>query len=316
MSQGVKPTDFGRVAVLSGGWSAERAVSLRSGKAVLHGLRQRGIDAHPVLVAETPDTGSRLLRDLTAGAFDRAFIVLHGRGGEDGTIQAGLELIGIPYTGSRVLASALAMDKVRTKLVWHGAGLQTPAFRVVDCVEALQSAVAELGLPVGVKPPCDGSSLGMTRVDSIEQLPAAWDLARRFDARVLVEAWVTGVEYTVSILDGEVLPPLRLETPRVFYDYEAKYHAGTTQYLHPCGLDADALAELERITLRAFDLVGARCWGRVDLMRDHAGRFQLLEVNTVPGMTEQSLVPKSAAAAGLNFGELVWRILCSSLESG
>jgi D-alanine-D-alanine ligase len=307
---------FGRVAVLHGGWSAERAISLRSGAAVLDGLRRRGVDAHPVLVGDTAEAGATVLRDLVEGGFDRAFIALHGRGGEDGQIQAGLDLVGIPYTGSRVLASALAMDKIRTKLVWLGGGLPTPRFRVVDSLAGLRTAAAELGFPLGVKPPRDGSSLGMSRVGDEQQLPAAWELACRFDAEVLVEQWITGAEYTVSILDGEVLPALRLETPRTFYDYEAKYHAGTTRYLHPCGLDADALSELGSLALKAFHLVGARCWGRVDVIRDQQGRFMLLEVNTVPGMTETSLVPKSAAAVGIDFSELVWRILRSSLETG
>lgn len=300
---------FGRVAVLMGGWSAERPISLESGAAVLAALQRRGVDAHGI------DVGRDVVARLAAGRFDRAFIALHGRGGEDGVIQGALETLGLPYTGSGVLASALGMDKRRTKMVWRAAGLPTPAFRLLAGAADLEAVAVEVGFPVMVKPVHEGSSIGMGRADGPTALRQAWEAARRFDAEVIAERWVTGAEYTAAVLGRQVLPVIRLETPRGFYDYEAKYHAETTRYLCPCGLTADAEAEAGAIALAAFDAVGASGWGRVDLMRDADGRFWLLEINTVPGMTGHSLVPMAARAAGLDFDELVVRILATAPAS-
>jgi D-alanine-D-alanine ligase len=297
---------FGRVAVLLGGWSAERPVSLESGAAVLAALRRRGVDAQGI------DVGRDVVGRLAAGGFDRAFIALHGRGGEDGVIQGALETLGLPYTGSGVLASALGMDKRRTKMVWRAAGLPTPAFRLLSGPADLEAVAAEVGFPVMVKPVHEGSSIGMGRADDPAALRAAWEAARCHDAEVIAERWVTGAEYTAAVLGRQVLPLIRLETPRGFYDYEAKYHAETTRYLCPCGLTPEAEAEAGVLALAAFETVGAGGWGRVDLMRDADGRFWLLEINTVPGMTSHSLVPMAARAAGIEFDELVVRILATA----
>lgn len=304
-----QPADMGRVAVLMGGWSAEREISLRSGREVLAGLQARGVDAHAL------DAGRDVITALERGDYDRAFVALHGRGGEDGVIQAGLELLGMPYTGSGVLGSALAMDKLRSKQVWRGAGLPTPEYMELRPDTDLDDVVAALGLPLIVKPAHEGSSIGMTRVNSADALAAARDEAARFDGDILAERWITGEEYTVSLLGNEVLPSIRLETPRTFYDFAAKYEADDTRYHCPCGLEGDALAELNALSVEAFRVLGGRGWGRVDVMRDARGAFWLLEVNTIPGMTDHSLVPMAAAAAGLSFEELVWRILLTSEEA-
>lgn len=304
-----QPADMGRVAVLMGGWSAEREISLRSGREVLAGLQARGVDAHAL------DAGRDVITALERGDYDRAFVALHGRGGEDGVIQAGLELLGMPYTGSGVLGSALAMDKLRSKQVWRGAGLPTPEYMELRPDTDLDDVVAALGLPLIVKPAHEGSSIGMTRVNSADALAAARDEAARFDGDILAERWITGEEYTVSLLGNEVLPAIRLETPRTFYDFAAKYEADDTRYHCPCGLEGDALAELNALSVEAFRVLGGRGWGRVDVMRDARGAFWLLEVNTIPGMTDHSLVPMAAAAAGLSFEELVWRILLTSEEA-
>ncbi|MBA1149341.1 D-alanine--D-alanine ligase [Ectothiorhodospiraceae bacterium WFHF3C12] len=291
----------GRVAVLMGGDSAEREISLKSGTAVLEALGSLGVDAH----------GYDPSREGIAGLarFDRAFIALHGRGGEDGVIQGALQALGVPYTGSGVLGSALAMDKHRSKLCWQGLGLPTPAFRVLRREADLGAAVQTLGLPLMIKPSHEGSSIGMTRVDKAQELESAWRDAMRYDDQVVAEAWIDGGEYTVSLLSGEALPGIRLETPRGFYDFEAKYRAGDTLYHCPCGLDAEAEAEMQALAGEAFGALGCEGWGRVDFMRDEVGRFWLLEANTVPGMTDHSLVPMAAAAAGVGMAELVWRIL-------
>ena len=304
-----QPADMGRVAVLMGGWSAEREISLRSGREVLAGLQARGVDAHAL------DAGRDVITALERGDYDRAFVALHGRGGEDGVIQAGLELLGMPYTGSGVLGSALAMDKLRSKQVWRGAGLPTPEYMELRPDTDLDDVVAALGLPLIVKPAHEGSSIGMTRVNSADALAAARDEAARFDGDILAERWITGEEYTVSLLGNEVLPAIRLETPRTFYDFAAKYEADDTRYHCPCGLEGGALAELNALSVEAFRVLGGRGWGRVDVMRDARGAFWLLEVNTIPGMTDHSLVPMAAAAAGLSFEELVWRILLTSEEA-
>ena len=301
------PAAFGKVAVLMGGWSAERAVSLVSGQAVFRALQARGVDAHGI------DVNRGILQALADGKFDRAFIVLHGRGGEDGVMQGALDLLGLPYTGSGVLASALGMDKLRTKQVWEGAGLPTPPWRLVESAAELADAAGELGLPLAVKPSCEGSSIGVSRVNDPAQFQAAWERAAACDSPVLVEPWIVGQEYTGGLLQGEALPLIRLETPRAFYDYEAKYHADDTRYLCPCGLPEAREAELRELVRRAFAAVDGYGWGRVDLLVDAQDRPWLLEVNTVPGMTDHSLVPLAARVAGLSFEELVWRILETSL---
>ena len=304
----IDPARYGRVAVLMGGTSAERAVSLETGAAVCAALRRVGIDARPV------DAGSGFLSKFSSAGFDRVFIALHGRGGEDGTVQGALATLGMPFTGSGVLGSALAMDKVRSKWIWHSHGLPTPAFLEIGASADVERIIPELGLPVMVKPVHEGSSCGASRVVEAAGLDAAWRKAQALDARVLVEQWITGAEYTVAILDEQVLPIIKLETPNEFYDYEAKYLSETTRYLCPCGLSADVERELGRLALRAFQLVGASGWGRVDLMLDEHGRPWLLEVNTVPGMTSHSLVPMAARHAGISFDELVVRILDTSLH--
>ncbi|MFZ5514143.1 MAG: D-alanine--D-alanine ligase [Pseudomonadota bacterium] len=300
------PKQFGRVAVLYGGWSAEREVSLKSGRAVLEALRARGVDAHGI------DAGRDVVEQLKAGAFERAFIVMHGRGGEDGVIQGALELIGLPYTGSGVLASALGMDKLRSKQLWLGAGLPTPAFRVLESMADAEAAARELALPLMVKPALEGSSIGMSKVRTAADLPAAFAKAAGFGP-VLAEQFIEGGEYTVAILGDRALPPIRLETSHDFYDFDAKYLADDTRYHCPCGLPSDAEDELKSLALAAFRAIGASGWGRVDVMRDGAGRFWLLEINTVPGMTDHSLVPMAARADGMDFGDLVLAILATTL---
>ncbi len=301
------PAEFGKVAVLMGGWSAERAVSLVSGQAVLKALQARGVEAHGI------DADRDISRILANGRFDRVFIALHGRGGEDGVIQGALEILGLPYTGSGVMASALGMDKLRTKQIWLGVGLPTPPCRLAANVAELAEAATALGLPLAVKPSCEGSSIGISRVNDPAQFQIAWERAAACDSPVLVEPWIQGQEYTGGLLQGEALPLIRLETPREFYDYEAKYHANDTRYLCPCGLPEAQEAELRDLVRRAFAAVDGAGWGRVDLMVDAQGHPWLLEVNTVPGMTDHSLVPMAARVAGLSFEDLVWRILETSL---
>ena len=301
------PGDFGRVVVLYGGASAEREVSLVSGKAVLDALQRSGVDARGYDLAAGGLTG------LEALAPDRVFIALHGRGGEDGTLQGALELLGIPYTGSGVLASALGMDKQRTKQLWQALELPTPQSITLRPDADWEQVVERLGLPLVVKPVHEGSTLGISIVDSLAALKSAYREAARFDAAVMAERFIAGEEYTVSLLGDEVLPAIRVEVPSGFYDYEAKYHSDATLYHIPCGLSAECEAELARLCRQAFEALGCRGWGRVDVMRDAQGAFWLLEVNTVPGMTDHSLVPQSAAQAGLDFDALVLRILATSM---
>ena len=303
------PKAFGRVAVLFGGKSAERAVSLKSGAAVLEALQSAGVDAFGI------DVGDDFLQRLSAEKIDRAFIVLHGRGGEDGSMQGLLECAGIPYTGSGILASALAMDKLRTKRVWLSLGLPTPNHAALASEEDCRAAAAELGFPLFVKPAHEGSSIGMAKVADIDALIAAWKDASRYDSQVLVEQMIDGPEYTIAVLRGEVLPPIGLGTSHTFYDYDAKYLANDTQYRVPCGLSAEKEAELKELTARACEAVGTQGWARADVMQDADGKFWLLEVNTVPGMTDHSLVPMAARAAGLDFQQLVLAILADSVEA-
>lgn len=299
---------FGKVAVLMGGHAAEREISLQSGNAVLQALLAAGVDAHGLDAAD-----EQLVSELTGKDYARVFIALHGRGGEDGVIQGLLDVLGLPYTGSGVLGSALAMDKLRTKQVWASAGIPTPSFTPLGSEADIAAAQGALRYPVIVKPAHEGSSLGISKVDAAEQLRAAWELARRYDAEVFAEQWIEGAEYTAGILGCEVLPLIRLETPNTFYDYAAKYEADTTRYLIPCGLDRAQEAALQEQSLAAFQATGASGWGRVDFMLDAAGRPAFIEVNTVPGLTDHSLVPMAAQAAGMDFGQLVCRILESTL---
>jgi len=299
----MKPAAFGKVGVLLGGKSAEREVSLKSGAMVLAALRSRGVDAHPF------DPAEHGLDALMDAAFDRVFIALHGRFGEDGTVQGVLEWLGIPYTGSGVLASALAMDKLRTKLLWRASGLPTPPYEILPADADLRGVAARLGLPLMVKPVCEGSSLGMSKVREAGGLEEAYALAVNYDRVVMAEKFIEGPELTVGILGDEVLPIIKLETPRDFYDYQAKYIADDTRYILPCGLPPARERELQALSREAFAAVGCRGWGRVDLMLDAAGAPQLLEVNTAPGMTDHSLVPMAARAVGLSYEDLCLRIL-------
>ena len=300
---------FGRVAVLYGGKSAEREVSLKSGAAVIDALTTAGVDVVAI------DVGDDLLDRLQSEKIDRAFIILHGRGGEDGSMQGLLECLGIPYTGSGILASALAMDKLRTKQVWQSLGIPTPRHAVLASESDCLQASTELGFPLIVKPAHEGSSIGMAKVNSAQELVAAWQDAAKYDSQVLVEQWIHGPEFTVAVLRGQVLPPIALGTPHVFYDYDAKYIANDTQYRIPCGLDSVKEQELIDLTARACDAIGIEGWGRLDVMQDEQGRFWLLEVNTAPGMTDHSLVPMAARAAGLDFQQLVLAILAESVAT-
>tara|TARA_R110000772_G_scaffold164201_2_gene275604 strand:+ start:2309 stop:3217 length:909 start_codon:yes stop_codon:yes gene_type:complete len=298
---------YGRVGVLYGGASAEREISLISGSSVIAALQRSGVD----LVAI--DVGADLLQQLPQLSLTRVLIMLHGPGGEDGSLQGALQFLGLPYTGSGVFASALAMDKLHSKQFWQGVGLPTAKFAVLNDSTDWQETLDALGGVVMVKPSHEGSSLGMTRADSAAELKKAWVEAAALDSSVIAEQWISGAEYTVALLNGEVLPPIRLETDHSFYDYNAKYLADDTRYLCPCGLDRDREAELKALALAAFNSLGCSGWGRVDVMCDQTGAFQLLEVNTVPGMTDHSLVPMAAKAAGYSFDELVLKILDTSL---
>ena len=299
--------EFGKVAVLLGGGSAEREVSLRSGDAVLEALRARGVDAQAF------DPRDRPLGALVDAGIDRAWIALHGPGGEDGTVQGALECLGIPYTGSGVLGSAVCMDKVRTKRLAAAVGIATAAFVELRGPADFDTALAELGLPMFVKPATQGSSVGISRVETAAALPAAYAAAAAHDRAVLAEAFIPGAEYTVGVLRGRALPSVRIETARSFYDYEAKYLSGDTLYHCPSGLSPEVERHLGALALGAFAAAGAEGWGRVDFMMDATGRPLLVEINTVPGMTATSLVPKAARAAGMEFPELVWRVLETSL---
>jgi len=295
---------LGKVAVLMGGWSAEREVSLRSGEAVLAALLRSGVNAHGV------DFQRGGLSRLAAGGFERVFVIMHGRGGEDGQLQGALEIMQLPYTGSGILGSALGMDKQRCKQIWKGLELPTPNWMALQSEDDCPEVMAQLDLPLMVKPALEGSSIGISKADSLQALLQGYADAAEYGA-VMAEQFIEGEEYTVAILNGEALPVIRLQTPNSFYDYEAKYLSENTSYHCPAGLSADEESEMQELALRAFEAVGAGGWGRVDLMRDAAGQSWLIEVNTVPGMTDHSLVPMAAKAAGLSFDELVLSILCA-----
>ena len=298
---------FGKVAVLLGGKSAEREVSLDSGKAVLEALLRSGVNA------EGFDPQERSVTELVN--YDRAFIVLHGRGGEDGQIQGALEWMNVPYTGTGVQGSAIGMDKVKTKQIWQGSDLATAPYRIISKESDLNEVIESLGLPLIIKPVHEGSSVGMSKVEKAEDLIAAIDKATVHDAVVMAEKWITGREFTISFLNGQPLPVIRLQPPAdvAFYDYEAKYNRNDVEYGIPCGLSEAEEKRLQELCTRAFQAVGASGWGRIDAMQDEQGDFWLLEVNTVPGMTSHSLVPKAAQAVGYSFDELCVAILAQTL---
>jgi D-alanine-D-alanine ligase len=301
--------DFGKTAVLLGGDSSEREISLLSGHAVLAALKRRGVDAHAF------DPLDRPIQALRSEGFDRVWIALHGPGGEDGAMQGALEWIGMPYTGSGVLASALTMDKLKTKRVVVGAGYAAPEYAVLSKEADLPAALAQIGLPMMVKPASQGSSVGMTKVKVAAELPRAFAEARAIDPIVFAEAFVTGDEYTVSILQGEVLPSIRIVPATEFYDYQAKYFRNDTQYFCPSGLSPKDEAELQAAALATFKVTDCHGWGRVDFMRDRTTQqFYFIEINTTPGMTDHSLVPMAARQAGIDFEELVWRVLETSFS--
>jgi D-alanine-D-alanine ligase len=289
--------------VLFGGRSAEREVSLKSGSAVLAALQRSGVDAHAF------DPAERDLSELKKEKFERVFIALHGRYGEDGTVQGALELLGIPYTGSGVMASAIAMDKWRTKLVWQAAGLPIPEYEALTAPTDWNAVADHLDLPLFVKPASEGSSVGVTKVKTVEDLPAAYAEAAKHDKVVIAESFMSGGEYTVAILNGQALPVIKIEPANEFYDYESKYLRDDTRYLCPCGLDGEDEAEMQRLAQQAFELIGGQGWGRVDFLRGDDGRPYLLEINTSPGMTDHSLVPMAARQAGIRFDQLVLQIL-------
>lgn len=298
---------FGKVAVLMGGNSGEREISLRSGSAILKALLAIGVNAHGV------DVGSDVFALLQEHKFDRVFIALHGCGGEDGSIQGGLEIINVPYTGSGVMASSICMNKLMTKQLWVAENISSPKFITIQSNTSFQDVTDLLDIPFILKPSLEGSSLGISKIENESQYNQAISQAYKFKGVLLAEQWVNGREYTVAILNGQTLPVIRLETPRGFYDFEAKYQSSDTQYLIPCGLsDADE-KEIQVQALRAFNATGATGWGRVDVMIDDAGRYWFLEVNTVPGMTDHSLVPMAAKHIGISFEELVVKILQTSI---
>jgi D-alanine-D-alanine ligase len=300
--------EFGRVAVLLGGTSSEREISLKSGNACLAALARRGVDAHPFDPKEKP------LTELIQRKFDRVFIALHGPGGEDGTLQGALEFLGLPYTGSGVMGSAIGMDKLRTKRLAQAVGIPTTDYMVLRSPADLDNCLERLGLPLIVKPATQGSSVGMTKVEKAEQLLFAYQAAALLEPNVFAEPWITGGEYTVAVLQGRALPSIRIETPATFYDYQAKYFRNDTKYFCPSGLSGEAEKHLANLALATFDAVGAEGWGRADFMMDKTGRPYLLEINTVPGMTDHSLVPMAARALDISFEQLVWQVLETSFS--
>jgi D-alanine-D-alanine ligase len=302
------PEQFGKVAVLLGGSSSERDISLLTGEAVHQALVRRGVDAHRL------DPAHGFPASLMQGSFDRVWIALHGPGGEDGTIQGLLRYLGLPFTGSGVLGSALCLDKLRTKRVLEGMGLPTAPYRVLAAEDDFTAALQELGLPLIVKPAREGSSIGMTKVERAEDLALAFAAAARFGGEVFAERWIAGDEFTAAVLHDRVLPLIRIEAQAVFYDYQAKYFSDATRYHCPTGLPAETEQRYADIAAQAFEALGAEGWGRVDFMVGRDGAPQILEVNTIPGMTSHSLVPMAARAAGIDFDELVWRVLETSFD--
>ena len=298
--------NFGKVAVLLGGRSAEREISLQSGQAVLDALRRSGVDAHPF------DPAEQALEELLRQGFNRAFIVLHGRFGEDGTIQGALELMGLPYTGSGVMASALAMDKWRTKLIWQAAGIHSPRYALLQVDSNFEEIAEKLGLPLIVKPAREGSTIGLSKVQRSQDLAEAYRLAAQHDALVLAEEFITGKELTVAILGETPLPLVRIEVAGELYDYEAKYFSNDTKYFCPSGLPDELEAAIQDQALQAYQVLGCEGWGRIDLILSEAGQFYFLEANTSPGMTSHSLVPMAAKKAGISFEDLVIKILALS----
>ena len=306
----LNPERYGKVAVLMGGTSSEREISLMSGAGVLGALQSRGVDAHKFDPAENP------LQALRDEGFDRVFLILHGPFGEDGTVQGALEVLGIPYTGCGVMASAIGMDKLRTKLVWKALDLPIPDFVVLHADSDWNAVIERLGLPLFVKPACEGSSVGVIKVKSRDDLIAAYARASQYDDVVLAEQFIGGGEYTAAVLDGEVLPAIKIEPATEFYDFDAKYFRDDTVYRCPCGLSAEVEAQVAAYVKRAFWAIGGRSWGRVDFLMDEAGRPYLLEVNTAPGMTSHSLFPMAARQRGLSYEDLVLRILDTTLVRG
>lgn len=302
----IEQNDFGKVAVLMGGRSGEREISLRSGNAVLAALVNAGVDAHGI------DVDEHIFNRLQDEKFKHAFIALHGRGGEDGCIQGGLEMIGLPYTGSGVMASSICMDKIMTKKIWLAMGISTPRFSEIHDSTKFKDVANHLGLPFIVKPSCEGSSLGIAKITSEAEFVVACLKAHAFSGELMAEEWVQGGEYTVSVLGDEALPVIQLQTPHDFYDFEAKYKSNDTQYLLPCGLEEMAEVQLQVQALQAFRATNATSWGRVDVILDDQGKSWFLEVNTVPGMTDHSLVPMAAKHIGIDFQQLVLRILAAS----
>jgi D-alanine-D-alanine ligase len=298
--------EFGRVAVLFGGTSSEREISLKSGAACLAALQKRGVDAHPF------DPRDKPLTELKSRDFTRVFIALHGPGGEDGTLQGALEFLGLPYTGSGVMGSAIGMDKLRTKRLAQAVGIPTTDYMVLRSTADLDNCIERLGLPMIVKPATQGSSVGMTKVEKADQLLGAYQAAAMLEPDVFAEPWITGAEYTVAVLQGRALPSIRIETPATFYDYQAKYFRTDTKYFCPSGLPPEAEKHLANLAQATFTAVGAEGWGRADFMMDKAGKPYLLEINTVPGMTDHSLVPMAARALDISFEQLVWQVLETS----
>jgi D-alanine-D-alanine ligase len=298
--------NFGKVAVLMGGRSAEREISLKSGTMVLAALKRKGVDAHAF------DPREQSIEQLVAQRFQRVFIALHGRFGEDGTVQGALEYLGIPYTGSGVMASALAMDKWRTKLVWLASGIPTPVYELLTADSDAVDVVARLGLPLMIKPAREGSSIGITKVESVEKFDAAYALAAKLDDTVIAEQFIAGREVTAAVLGHDALPLVRIEAPQGNYDYHNKYFGNDTQYHCPSGLPAELEKQIQQQALAAFRVIGCQGWGRLDVMLDAENRPWFLEVNTIPGMTDHSLVPMAARASGVAFDDLVLRILESA----
>ncbi len=307
----VNPDDYGRVAVLMGGRTSEREVSIKSGNAVLAALLDAGVSAFAI---DAFGEGGELniIQQLQKQPVDTVFNMLHGGEGEDGSIASLLEFLGLPYTGNRMAASALAMDKVRCKFLWQGMGLPTAGFAILSEATDWEEIASQLGLPLMIKPVHEGSSVGMMKARQSTELQEAYQQAAHFDSQVMAEQWLVGEEYTVAVLKGRTLPVIRLKTEREFYDYQAKYVDDDTEYLIPCGLSGEKEKEIQDLALQAFNSLGCFGWGRVDLMTDSRGNFQLLEVNTIPGMTSHSLVPMAAKAAGMDFQELALQILSTA----